>query len=785
MSMQDSHEELNTLFKKICKRNRSSQYVKVDFHIHSPASKDYVKVDKNNDNKTEYELLLRKFAESDVDIFTITDHNASNGFEEIRAILKDNSELEERLRNKLILPGVEITCYNKHYLVIFPENCSKDKRDSFLLECGIGLDEQGDENASADKVSPLMLCEKVENYGGFVLIGHCDAENGLLESYFSKSVDEGIKGKSLIKVLKSKSVLGICYNSNSNLSRLIELKKQFGVEHLPGIQASDSHSSLTEYKGSGLPLGSRSCWIKLGQKSFRAIRLALLNGQSCVINEYPKEKTNPTVVGFCVKGGFLRDKHNAEEWSIIPFSQELNCIIGARGTGKSTLIDILKFVLNPKDKELGKEVLGRFETVICFIMNCSEIFAIRMQPQNLSQLHLTYYQYKRGSFSKLPNSRSLQSKLRNATKNLPITKFIASSTIQSYRQKELFNLAIDKIGPSLVIENLTATKFINDFKIYSGKIDFHRSSIIAHAQGLIADRNRDNKADLTSDYFENQFKAYKEIHLKLLALRKQILINLNEIFQDKLILSYKLQVLPDVYKNIIDRWVFKERLKNNITYEKQRDYKKLLGNLYKNAKQNFGLPFYIFTGNYKALALSSGIHTDLAKDLCDTYYDKVEPDEVIIQPEVITDFKLNVNHGISLKKHFVERSKLSFGQKAVGILLLILHGATELGENRPLLIDQPEDDLDNSYIFHTLVKEFHRIKSTRQLIIATHNANIPIAGDAENILVMESDGDTGWVDFSGSIEHPDISKKVLQILEGDFDAFAKRAQKYGFKLEED
>ena len=61
------------------------------------------------------------------------------------------------------------------------------------------------------------------------------------------------------------------------------------------------------------------------------------------------------------------------------------------------------------------------------------------------------------------------------------------------------------------------------------------------------------------------------------------------------------------------------------------------------------------------------------------------------------------------------------GQKSVAMLLMIVTAAHDLGDNRPLIIDQPEDDLDNIYIYSSLVKEFRKIKNRRQLIFATHN----------------------------------------------------------------
>ena len=93
-------------------------------------------------------------------------------------------------------------------------------------------------------------------------------------------------------------------------------------------------------------------------------------------------------------------------------------------------------------------------------------------------------------------------------------------------------------------------------------------------------------------------------------------------------------------------------------------------------------------------------------------------------------------------------------------------------------MDQPEDDLDNSYIFNTLVEEFRHSKNERQIIISTHNANIPVASDAENILVLKYNGDFGYLYKNGSLDNPDISNSVLDILEGGELAMRSRNEKY-------
>ena len=72
--------------------------------------------------------------------------------------------------------------------------------------------------------------------------------------------------------------------------------------------------------------------------------------------------------------------------------------------------------------------------------------------------------------------------------------------------------------------------------------------------------------------------------------------------------------------------------------------------------------------------------------------------------------------------------------------------------NIPLVIDQPEDDLDNAFIFSAVVRVLRTIKERRQVILVTHNANIAVLGDAELLLPMKRDGDGGEVFNFGSVD---------------------------------
>lgn len=123
---------------------------------------------------------------------------------------------------------------------------------------------------------------------------------------------------------------------------------------------------------------------------------------------------------------------------------------------------------------------------------------------------------------------------------------------------------------------------------------------------------------------------------------------------------------------------------------------------------------------------------------------------------------------------------LSTGQKATAVLLLLL-----LESDSPLIIDQPEDDLDNRFITEGIVPRMRESKRRRQFVFSTHNANIPVLGDAELILGLtasgEGDGNARFApNHIGSIDDRAVRELIEELLEGGKDAFERRRMKYGF-----
>ena len=145
-----------------------------------------------------------------------------------------------------------------------------------------------------------------------------------------------------------------------------------------------------------------------------------------------------------------------------------------------------------------------------------------------------------------------------------------------------------------------------------------------------------------------------------------------------------------------------------------------------------------------------------------------------IDLEERVSIELNVAH--SGPPRFQAMESLSTGQQCTAILQLLLLENTD-----PLIMDQPEDNLDNAFIADRIVKDLLSAKTDRQFLLATHNANIPVFGDAEwiGVFAATQDGAEMPSDRQGSIDIPEIRDHAAAILEGGREAFVQRRELYG------
>lgn len=178
----------------------------------------------------------------------------------------------------------------------------------------------------------------------------------------------------------------------------------------------------------------------------------------------------------------------------------------------------------------------------------------------------------------------------------------------------------------------------------------------------------------------------------------------------------------------------------------------------------------------------------------------LKPNESIIKGTVQKDHAIKsitqnfykVNYQVAMENDAIEH--MSPGKKALVLLRLLI----DLSESEwPILIDQPEDDLDNRSIFDDLVGYIKRKKKERQIIVATHNANIVVGGDAEQIIIANQNGGNtpniskqfeyrsggiesieGDVNSPGILYQQGVKDQICRILEGGERAFELRSKKY-------
>lgn len=162
--------------------------------------------------------------------------------------------------------------------------------------------------------------------------------------------------------------------------------------------------------------------------------------------------------------------------------------------------------------------------------------------------------------------------------------------------------------------------------------------------------------------------------------------------------------------------------------------------------------------------------TERSRKILDSLRGAIDP--LAMEVIAIDDrIAIELNVASSGRPHFKDASDLSRGQKCTALLPILL-----ARRDNPLIIDQPEDNLDNHFVFETVVNAVQRLKKSRQMIFITHNANIPVLAEAELVLVLNSDGRVGAIEKSGTVD--ECREQIIDLLEGGREAFELRSRRY-------
>lgn len=229
---------------------------------------------------------------------------------------------------------------------------------------------------------------------------------------------------------------------------------------------------------------------------------------------------------------------------------------------------------------------------------------------------------------------------------------------------------------------------------------------------------------------------------------------------------------PGTKRDLIKKILFKDNLEihGNIKFDVDEFYENLSKALHRNTFKDIGS----LKQQFKIHDIDSWC--SYIGNNFNTFYDnlshkKKEFINLFFAPDARSIY---LKTEAKIKYNGRDLSRLSAGQKGTAYLRIQLANSAF---SEPIIFDQPEDDLDNKFIVDELIDIFRELKKYRQIIIVTHNANLVVNSDAEQIIVAQNNNEILSYQ-SGSLENPIIQEFVCKILEGGEDAFRKRKQKY-------
>lgn len=293
--------------------------------------------------------LLKVCEEEDIKVLGISDHGNVDGIDAIRKTMKP--------KGIVVFPGFEISSSEKvHFVCLFSEGTTTDKLKHYLGNLGL-LDPE--DRVRPSKLSAEQIIGKIEEFGGFCYAAHCTEDSGLLK----KKMNHAWKSEAL-KAAQIPGTIEDLKSVEDGFYRRVILNKDPAYQRknpITVINAKDVEEPET------LKHPNASCLIKMTHPSFEAFKLAFQDPESRVrLISDVSEKFYSCIESLSITGGYLDGLH-------IDFSEHLNSVIGGRGTGKSTLLECIRYVLEleavsknaqKQHQDIIKENIGKFRSRI-------------------------------------------------------------------------------------------------------------------------------------------------------------------------------------------------------------------------------------------------------------------------------------------------------------------------------------------------------------------------------------------------------------------------------------
>ena len=307
-----------------------AKWWKFDFHTHTPAS-DF------SDKNITHESWLRAFMDEGIDCVAITDHNSGGWIDDLKRVLNDlKSNPPEWYKPLYLFPGVEIgTSNGVHILAIFGEDKDESHIDR-LLGAVDYRDTKGKKSGLANK-STTEIINEIAKLGGIPIPAHVDGPKGLFVQ---------LPGSALEKVLDNKNIYAMELRDSNYQKRQLYIDEKLQWTEIIG---SDVHDFSQENFGT-------FTWVKMAKPSIEGLKLALIDGVASV-NRDINTDPNRRVKCFLEELEVRMAKHiGRSEPLTCRFSPFLNAIIGGRGTGKSTLLEFMRLVLQ-RDNDIPEDLI--------------------------------------------------------------------------------------------------------------------------------------------------------------------------------------------------------------------------------------------------------------------------------------------------------------------------------------------------------------------------------------------------------------------------------------------
>ncbi|MCL2222754.1 MAG: AAA family ATPase [Oscillospiraceae bacterium] len=861
-----------------------AKWLKSDFHLHTKSDKGrFTYTGEDNSFVSDYVSALKS---ADINIGIVTNHNKFD-FGEFKAL-----KSKARKQDIFLMPGIELSVGDGangiHTLVVFSDEWldNGDLINQFITSQFPGKTPEQYENESGRTNKNLIdTLKDLEGYHKdyFAVMAHVEEANGLWSEF---------DGGRLIELGRSElfrnRVLGFQkVRTHDNLEKKCRVKVQGWLKDAYPAEVEGSDPGCLEDIGRQKP-----CYIKLGALTFDAVKFALTAPKDRV-GIAPQLHTHSHIKQISFEGGVF-DKQT------IKFSPQLNTLIGIRGSGKSSIMEALRYTLGlpfehgSSDYDYKKELIARTfgsggKAVIDAVDRHGEHYQIsrflneipdvyideELQPGltiNETILHKPLFFGQRElaansdgaekdliekmlgnkcvgvrqrieeqkikvievieQLSKVQNVDELIKEQNNALSDAKHKlKLYEDHKLEEKLKKRIgFDKDVRKVedGIRLAAEFLSEgrdfiSKYEDDLRNFPGhnstdntefftKFDAIFSGVI---EGMNAQIEELNKIETIVGALKNEQEVLKALKRGLLEEFAEV----ERVLAEELSLLSKQRISTDDFltaqrklnaaeaklvelvkrRNIIT--TLNDELNTELT--KLRDlwyeeYKIIEAALVEVSERNTALKFTVeyrgdkeaFLMFFKEIFRGSNIRTTAYESIVDKYPDFKEIyagiDEAkqhvgANQDKFVEIFMGNLKnlmtfqtpnkyiisyHGIQLEHH-------SLGQRASALIIFVLGQQ----ENDVIIIDQPEDDLDSKTIYDDVIKLIRELKQSVQFIFATHNPNITVLGDAEQIhgcsFADEKISITG-----GALDDPHQQELIVNVMEGGKDAFERRKEIY-------